>query len=407
MRGNASVDKLLAACCAVLTQRSDRVDWAEFTPAMWPTLAEFAEGHGIAPLVCQQFGLHGWPALMPLEIRAALQRGSYAATARSALLHAALEQIINGLHENGPLVLLKGAALGTTLYARPALRPMLDLDLLVPRRAVPRAIQALQPLGYCVTPEIAPGIHQQIEHHEHLQGGPHGAIGLDLHWNLVAGDADWRTPPIDWFWHNTEPWTPRHHAAPLPWVLQLNSTATLLYVSAHLMLQHCGAQGRLIWFYDLHLLLTERGATIDWDEFVQRAHDFGWAAAALAALHGARAYFDSPVPDNVLAALHAALDPRSTAFVQRKANAALTHSEWLNMLALQPAVRRRVLRRVLVPSLAYMRWRYQPRRRWLVVVCYVWHWARLIGTATTACASGLHDRMRGFQRWLVRSAGEA
>ncbi|MFQ5344183.1 MAG: nucleotidyltransferase family protein, partial [Anaerolineae bacterium] len=45
-------------------------------------------------------------------------------------------------------MLLKGAALANTLYPTPALRPLSDIDLLIPRQHLEPAVQAVKSLGY-------------------------------------------------------------------------------------------------------------------------------------------------------------------------------------------------------------------------------------------------------------------
>jgi len=105
-----------------------------------------------------------------------------------------------------PVVILKGAALATTIYPNPALRPLSDIDLLIPRQHLEPAVQALKSLGYREPyPEMAPELNRAIHYHTHLRGGPQQSVAVELHWNLVAGDTDWRTPSLDWFWTQTEP----------------------------------------------------------------------------------------------------------------------------------------------------------------------------------------------------------
>lgn len=383
------MDQLIRTYCDLLVDHVDRIDWQALTAADWQSFAAQAQRHGIAPLICHKLQKHGWPHHMPVAARQSLLQAHYAATAENMLLHAELRRIVAALCTKHALVLLKGAALGATLYERPALRPMSDLDLLVQRSALPDILQILEDLGYVVTPEIAPGIHQAIEHHEHLQGGPQQRVGLDLHWNLIAGDADWRTPPVAWFWQQTQPLIPKPEYDPSALcsrsdgdapIRELTPTAHLLYLAAHVMLQHCGEQARLIWFYDLHLLITHAGDRIDWQELVQRAAEFRWSAALLGALEGTIACFGTVVPEFVVAMLRADHDPDAANFVQRKTRATFMASEWLNIMTLQRSARWRVLRRTVAPSPRYIRWRYAGGR-WFWPLAYARHWLRLAGAA--------------------------
>ncbi|MCZ7567438.1 MAG: nucleotidyltransferase family protein [Ardenticatenaceae bacterium] len=105
------------------------------------------------------------------------------------------------------VIVLKGAALATTLYPCIALRPLSDVDLLVPRQHLGTAVAAMQSLGYCeVYLEMSPGLNQVAGHHVLLQGGARRGVAVELHWSLVAGESDWRSPSLDWFWEQTESW---------------------------------------------------------------------------------------------------------------------------------------------------------------------------------------------------------
>jgi hypothetical protein len=91
-------------------------------------------------------------------------------------------------------ILLKGAAYAGTLYPDPADRPMSDIDLLVPARAVARAEACLRRLGYW----HVGGAHQRSPRHHAITYKRRGS-SIDLHRHMAqAGrtridiDAIWR-----------------------------------------------------------------------------------------------------------------------------------------------------------------------------------------------------------------------
>jgi len=69
-----------------------------------------------------------------------------------------------------------------------------------------------------------------------------------------------------------------------PGSMRLAPTANLLYLAAHLFLKHRGASGRLLWLYDLHLLLRDCREVLDWDAVLSKADEFGWTSALYGAL---------------------------------------------------------------------------------------------------------------------------
>lgn len=80
-------------------------------------------------------------------------------------------------------ILLKGAALGYTHYARPELRPRLDTDIMIPSRARETAAAALVALGYQRPSEIDGDIAIGQFHVQRTD--PHGVEhALDVHWRI-------------------------------------------------------------------------------------------------------------------------------------------------------------------------------------------------------------------------------
>lgn len=333
-----------------------------------------AQTDGVLPLLTWHLERLGWPEAMPSDLKSALRLGYYSAVAQSSLMHTELERVLAALAPITTVVVLKGAALAPTIYPAIALRPLSDIDLLVPEQDLAAATAALQALGYAEMPELAPGINQLVEYHSRLQGGPRGSVTVELHWRLVAGAADWRSPSHDWFWQQIEPW----QVDTMPRAWQLTPAAHLLYLAAHLVLQHGAGQARLIWLYDLHLLVTQHGAHINWPATIAQARHFRWTDALHTALRAARDYFDTPLPEDLLPALQVSIDRAPTEFARRKAGAAPTATigEWLKLQSLEPRARLQFITSLLCPSPEYIRWRYQPRPA-IWPLCYPYHWLRI------------------------------
>ncbi len=294
-----------------------------------------------------------------------------------------------------------------------------DLDLLVPEERLAEAVARLKALGYVEPhPDMAAGFNALIGHHVNLHGGQDVHLAVELHWTLIGGQHDWRSPSLPWFWQQTEPFpNPQSFGyaqdrslisniqyppsntqsfdyardrppisnlqSPIS-IFQLTPTAHLLYLCAHLMLQHGEARSALRWFYDICLLVEREGQRIQWDEVVARAREFRWAAAVYAALEGARDRFCSPsavngeawLPPGVLDALAEASDLQASRLVARRADGLQTRATGVVAAAssLSPGARLRLLLAIAIPSPAYVRWRYKPRPSWLWPLCYPYRW---------------------------------
>jgi len=192
--------------CATLADQP--AEWSALPQKAWQTLPETAEMHGVVALLHERWTNIGWPDAMPTETQSAFNLRHYTQSARSFLLYEQLLIILQALGPEHPIILLKGAALGTTLYRRPELRPLRDIDLLVMAEHRNAARQALESIGYASPPRAVAGLaetHSQIQ----LHGGPGGGTSVELHWRLAGSTTEWLAPSSDWFWQQSELWRPR------------------------------------------------------------------------------------------------------------------------------------------------------------------------------------------------------
>ncbi|MCL4807646.1 MAG: nucleotidyltransferase family protein [Thermoanaerobaculia bacterium] len=105
------------------------------------------------------------------------------AWARNLRLVTAAAPAVEALRAAGvPVVLLKGAALAFSRYASHGLRPMNDVDLLVPARAAAAARRVLGEAGYHPAVRHADGFLDSIHGLAFL--GPEG-LEVDLHWHTL------------------------------------------------------------------------------------------------------------------------------------------------------------------------------------------------------------------------------
>lgn len=367
--------------CQVLsaTQGANRrsADWQALDETGWQRLATLAEAQGVAPLLSRCL-----PPGAPAALRGRLQRSYYISAAFNSLLVQELTCILKAFQQAGiPVVVLKGIDLAVDLYSDPALRVMTDLDVLAPYPYVPLAVRALSRLGYQKMAE------NHAHHHVLLHGGPQRQVPLELHWSLVeafhpntAGDAH----ALEWFWQHTQPW-PRRAAQPAAadlrelGALALTAEANLLYLVAHLLQQHSGEGERLVWYYDLYLLLQRHAAAgeLDWTALLAQARRLGWEGLLDQALHTLEERLSWPVPEGYLAARQA-LPPleasRAAASPTGERRPTRTSVVWRGLRA-QPLPRRmRLLWDLIFPEPAYLRWRYRPRPEWLWPLYYPYRW---------------------------------
>jgi hypothetical protein len=150
---------------------------------------------------------------------------------------------------------------------------------------------------------------------------------------------------------------------------RLDATSGLLYLAAHMKVQHYDERAPLLWLSDFYLLSWEEG--IDWAELFDAARAFGWEAAlaATAAETQARLGVELPPP---LAAF-----ARSASMYVPEHKGGPEHA-WNELLTLTMRGRVSLLKAILVPSPAYVRFRYRPRPSWTWPLFYPVRWARVL-----------------------------
>jgi hypothetical protein len=146
---NYVVSRLLARCARAECQPAHYHQIAQAAAQLreWEEVAAQAEAHGLAPLV--YLHLKGAGVQIPSGVKRELQglylRHRHANQVRTRVLHG----VLTAYQAAGiPALVLKGAALSHMVYPQPGLRPMSDMDILVPESEAGRAQRTLAELGF-------------------------------------------------------------------------------------------------------------------------------------------------------------------------------------------------------------------------------------------------------------------
>ncbi len=117
---------------------------AQLDAEAWQSLADLAEVHRLSPLLRRNFQLSGSTALVPETVRAEIDRACQWHSLYGLRQTVALKRLWETLAGAGfqPL-LLKGVALAHRDFPDQSLRPMRDVDLLLPREEAERAQEFL------------------------------------------------------------------------------------------------------------------------------------------------------------------------------------------------------------------------------------------------------------------------
>jgi hypothetical protein len=144
----------------------------------WEILISVANEYLMAPAVGNALRARGAPAIMPQPIAEYFEGIAFLNRQRNSCIRAEAVFAASILNQNGVApIFLKGAAnLLSGLYADPASRFMLDIDILVPQESLAHCVAAMHREGYQTL-----SIPDPCAHHYAPLARPDSAVSIELH----------------------------------------------------------------------------------------------------------------------------------------------------------------------------------------------------------------------------------
>ncbi len=329
-----------------------------------------ARYHGVTPLLDARFK-DARASTWPEAIRSACREDALVYAVQESARHAELLRVLGELQQAGvrPL-LLKGTALAYSLYPSPAMRPRGDTDLLIPESQLSQAAVVLSRLGYARGSAVS-GLLISYQANWTRRHGVAITHDLDVHWRinnsqilakiLTYEELDARAVLLPALNQHARALT-AVHALLLACIHRAGHANAPYYVDGQ---PHLGGN-RLIWLYDIHLLVTHM-SDADLAEFVALATDRQVRAICRDAIEASIDRFATPVASSVLAGLaHSGRAEPSACFLRGG------HARQLvgDFLALDDmAQRARWLRELAFPPADYMIGKYPgAATQWLPIL---------------------------------------
>ncbi len=213
------------------------------------------------------------------------------------LLFGALAALLRGFRKQGlSVIVMKGPALAELVYHNIALRPMIDLDILVRTDDLPAVEAILTRMDYVTSPHALPSIYYRRTHFHIPYYSRKCGILLEVHWR-VAADVGVLQPEHKDIWRAAI-----HVTLAGEETLVMGCEDLLLYLCLHLdkhgyanrlllnqpdtmqlILKGYG-DNALIRFCDLWEVMQHFGDRIDWSQVVSRAKRWGIESATYTSL---------------------------------------------------------------------------------------------------------------------------
>jgi hypothetical protein len=198
------------------------------------------------------------------------------------------------------LVVLRGLALGLTVYPRPFLRSFSDLDLLVLKSDLPRAKAILREAGFRPAPGTFPERYFE-RHHLHLPyHHPPTGFPVELHWAL---DHPYTLSRIDFPALIAGRWEAAFEGSTIPVLGDEDRLITLgFHLGKHVpflaeLLDEAEFPalllrgGWLLWVLDLRQAIMAAGPGMDWNSLAERAGRWNLEEETAVALRAAAAVY--------------------------------------------------------------------------------------------------------------------
>jgi hypothetical protein len=300
------------------------------------TFLEHAEHHGVLPLLHHVFHLRppqdlGWPTAV-LE---ACREKAIAHTMWEMQHQHLLGHVLNALSAAGiKPVLIKGVVLAYTLYPSPAVRTRADTDLIVSPQDRFRAAEILKANGFVSEQSVSAEFASYEASFVQRAGG--FSHMLDLHWRIHYSQLQSRLLPYENLLQRARPLPSLSPAA-----LGVDPVDALLIACLHrandLSVPQWTDGGatygseRLIWLYDFHLLI-ESLTPVQLTEFTTLAEQKGLREICWAGIDKARACFNTPLPEEAVAALSR---NGATEAIVRYQHSGMLRQRWMDWLALR------------------------------------------------------------------------
>lgn len=331
----------------------------------WQSVCEIAYQNGLTNMLLRAIEILARadaPAPVVERLRDTYRRNGLA----QALAYRELESVLDTCaREKIDVVVLKGAAVSKALYPEIALRPFGDLDVLIHRTDALRVREMLLALGLHEA-DVTHGFDLDLQGEMAFFPSRSQEFMLDLHWQLVAPTYYQQRMDLEWFWEHTGPFLFGAQKT-----LIFNPTAQFVHLAAHVGLHHQD-HVRLIWLYDLALLLTRRGQEIDWraaDAFAKQA---ALARPLRAMLDVTQARWGIALPPETQGLFRASPLALTERAVYAVTTTRFPEARMLSDALSTPGVGHKLdfVRRQLFPDAAYMRTRYKMSNDALLPIYY-------------------------------------
>ena len=263
-------------------------------PALnWEKFSSYAIKHGVAAVIFNKLSDLELLHLLPNATLDLFKQQYYKTFARNTVLLENFKLVAEQAHKNNiDIILLNGISLINHVYDDIAMRPMVDIDILVKKEDVSQMEKILKSLNYGTNP-IVKSKFIEIKEHFHLPAFIHriNHIMIELHTHIHESDSLLKLD-ISTFWENKIPvkdFTDN--------IGMLSPENLLQHLCMHIHEHYKSKKIRLSHFYDIVKVIEKyNNHGLDWNKFINGVVKFNLRAAIYPYLYLVQKHFITEIP---------------------------------------------------------------------------------------------------------------
>jgi len=318
----------------------------------WASLAMKAFESGLAPLLYSAIKRSSTPVI-PDEVHSQLRQSYQETAAFNLLAFSYLKELqLEATRSGIQLVLLKGAALLHPVYGSIALRPMIDLDLLINYEELDLLRDLLLKLSFREQDPTPSSNPSGLFWNESLFVGPDpGKVQVEVHWHLIDIPYYARKLPANLLMERSIPVVIDGHVFQIP-----AADDQIIHLSIHNTFHHLNRLDRTL--VDIAYIIHKQGNDLDWNRLTDtiRSGDVIGAVGTNIALAAKEWY--APVPESISSEftdLHLPVRDRFFMLCQRSEFLKVGRT-WLTLPGISLKIH--FIKVQLFPDRSYLNWRY-------------------------------------------------
>ena len=256
----------------------------------WEKVISLAERLKTLPILFDR--LRPFEQLVPVAIFAHAKASFFRSSVRNLLIDHELGLMLRGFNAAEiPVILLKGVYLAHVVYAEPGFHPMADIDLMLHKEDISRAIDLLEGEGFIADRPFWMNVDGDLHYHAPVMSK--NDVLVELHWNLTReSNLDmidvsglWQRSIVTWLEHGS--------------ARALGLSDLILHLAVHMAYGH-RFHHQLQSLVDLDAVVRKFRTEVDWQETIGLCVQWQAERGTTLAFRLLKLLFDTPIPEDVI-----------------------------------------------------------------------------------------------------------